>query len=410
MKTNYFKLSSLLLLSLLVACGKPAKESDPVPGVLKQNSAASEEKKKTEDELKKRIESNDSTGLGNFVNQNSIDIKETKVGEDTPLILAIKSNSTEVIDYLLNKGANPEETNSKGETPLMVAVAKNYLGIVTKLLQKKVSINKKNNEGDAALHIAIKNGFEDVAFELVRHNANIRITDRNNISPDELADEMGLKKLYDALVSMLQVKIGVPDLNTFRKIIVNGDVKTLGMVLANDVEVAKTYEFINPIGLLIELGPKQENDAQQMIYLLLSNKKPVSPNGPETALYSPLVQAAIHKKNVLVELLLQFKADPNRVDKEGQTALIHAVGNNDVEMVEALLDKKAKIKYKTFRESDKKNVTIDACDVTRSVGKKLIDPKKVKNDANKAKEAQEAKDANKAIKEKLDCDFWDWLF
>ncbi len=53
--------------------------------------------------------------------------------------------------------------------------------------------------------------------------------------------------------------------------------------------------------------------------------------------YSPLMDAAQHGDSSLLEQLLSRGANPNLTSKDGQTALILAVGRNDAPMVERLM-------------------------------------------------------------------------
>lgn len=397
MKTSHIKFSFLVLLTLLVACGKPTKETDPDNSVQKQNSTVTEGPEQAEAKLKQTIVTNDVDELQKIVTTTNIDLKDTKIGSDTPLIMAINNGSEAVIDRLINVDmVDINQTNDIGVTPLMAAVLKRNEALVMKLIMAKAKLDEKNAEGDTALHIAIRSGQEKIAIELVNHGANIRISDKDSLTTDQLAEEMKLNELHRKIVKMLQIDISAPDLHTFRSTLVDGDLKTLGLMLADFEGIAQTYESINPIALILELEPNKDNDAQQMIYLLLTGRKPISVDGPKTADYSPLIKAAMLKKTNYVDLLLEYKANPNMVDKAGRSALIHAIGNNNPQMVGSLLDHKASKKYTVVRGTDKKKVTFEGCDVARAVGKKVKDTEGKKN--------------IKKIKEKLDCGFLEWLF
>ena len=66
----------------------------------------------------------------------------------------------------------------------------------------------------------------------------------------------------------------------------------------------------------------------------------------------PMVQAAFHKHEEIVHLLLDAGADPNISESAGQTALYYAVENNDIETIQLLLDNGAHADPRILHYSD----------------------------------------------------------
>ena len=64
---------------------------------------------------------------------------------------------------------------------------------------------------------------------------------------------------------------------------------------------------------------------------------------------TPLIHASKSKQNELMQILLEFGANPNVVDTDGQTALHEACSTRDLKQAILLLQSKAQ-----FRESKKK--------------------------------------------------------
>lgn len=392
MKTKHLQTCLLSSLLLLAACGKAAKDAGTSEHEVTKNNTINPEPDHTSEAIKDSINNNNATELQKLVSQNDVDIKHTKIEGEPALISAIRKHAVDVIDYLIREGVSLEAMNGHEQTPLMVAVASNHFDIVMTLIRKKVELDKKDIDGDTALHMALKNRFENIAEVLIQHGANVNVTDRDNLRPIDIAENMGLHKTQEMIRKIMQVDIGAPDLHTFRSIIVAGDVSTLAKLLSKHEGLAKSYESIDPLSLAIDV--KSENSGQQITRLLLSGPQAVDVNGSKAADYSPLVKAALLNKPNFIQLLLSFRPNVEATDKQGKTALVYAVVNQDVESVDRLLGQKAKKDYSVKINGTK--FSYDVCDVNRSIGKKLKD--------------KAAKEINKEIKDKLDCGFWDWLF
>jgi ankyrin repeat protein len=388
MKTNHFKFYYILLpLFLINACGKAAKDRNN-PGLFAENSFTPVNN--TDHFLKNSIINNDLDTFRDVVSQNQLDLKEIIIEGETALTTAIISDSIEVRDYLLERGVDVNETNTNGQTPLMVAVTHNRIGSVRALLRKKPAIDKKNNMGDTALIISIKMRHEEIALLLIHNGANINITDYHNSTAFELAVEARLTTLEETLRKMIQLAVGTPDIHSFRDAIVSGDVSTIRTMLMKFPGLGNSYEMINPLDLTMAV--ENESIGLEIARSLLNNNTNV--NGAQNADFSPLIRAVILQKKSFVELLLNFKANTQLLDRIGRSPLIHAIEQNSLEMVEMLLSRSAVKKY-NFRISSDKTISIDSCKVVKDVRKTLD---------------REGKKINKDIKKRLSCGLWDRLF
>ena len=82
------------------------------------------------------------------------------------------------------------------------------------------------------------------------------------------------------------------------------------------------------------------NNRRAVVELLLAQGADLDLKSEDRG-YSPLMDAALVGATDLVELFLVRGADPDQTSKDGQTALVIAVGRNDVGIVKALLDRGA---------------------------------------------------------------------
>lgn len=309
---------------------------------------------------------------------------------ETFLIMAIKRDFREIRNFLIEKGVNIEKRNINKETPLIAAVSKGHLNSIKVLLDLKADLEKKDSYGDTALHIAIKKSNDEVATLLIRQGANVETVDKRERNSFILAREHGVPNTLDLIQTILKVEVGAPDTATFISILNKADVKRLANVVQRFPSIVKDYEALNPLALLVDV--KDEPNALRSAELLID--KAANINGPKEAELTPLLKATLAEKKGFATLFLESNANPQLQDKDGKSALIHAVELNNPELVDMLIAHSAAEKY-TIRK-DGKRVTFNACETARKVETKLDTPA--------------AKAINKKIRESLDCGFFGRFF
>lgn len=376
------------------SCGKKAKEKDSASP--EKNSPSVEEVYfNAFKDLKAALEKNDEATFIKIISENpGIDLNQilSESGE-TFLTISIKKNLNKIRVFLMETDrVNLERTNVLKETPLIAAVkAKNEL-VVKVLLDRKVDLEKKNNEEDTALHVALKNNADKIAVLLIKEGANVHAFDKYHNNALALADKGKTPEALELINSIMDIEVGAPDIVTFKKILQNGDQQTLKKVLSRYPKVAteKAYQDLNPLAILVDT--KDEINALASAELLITHETNV--NGPSNAEITPLIKATMALKKGFANLYLNHDADPQYKDKEGKTALIHAVELNNEEIVQILVQNGAYVEYKFLKNG--KNVKFDACDTVADVAKNLT--------------GSEDKAANKRIKKMLNCSFLSRLF
>lgn len=391
MKSFLSPLCTFLLLTAVTSCGKKAEVKDSATNDKEIAPSTAEVNFYALKEIRRAVTENDLESLKKTIRENpGIDLNAILTDGDTYLALAIKKDFRDIRNYLIEKGASIEKANVNKNTPLIIASTRGLVNTVKILLDLKVDLEKKNNDGDTALHAAIKNGQDEIALLLIKQGANIETLDGKNRSAIRLAEEFNLPLSLDLLKSILQVEVGAPDIASFRSILTQGDLKRLNNVLTRYPKIVNDYESINPLALLVEV--KDENSAMRSAEMLIQYEANI--NGPQDAEITPLIKATVTEKQKFANLYLAQKANPQLLDKDGKSALIHAVELNNIEMVDLLLTYSAVEKY-TFRKDGKK-ITYSACDVARATLKTL--------------KTDEEKKVNEKIKDSLDCGFLRWLF
>ncbi|WPU63251.1 ankyrin repeat domain-containing protein [Peredibacter starrii] len=388
---SYWLATSCLVLSLLASCGKKEHEDKGNNDISTQPTEA-EVSFYAQKEMRRAVVEDDLPALRRVLMENSfINLNEILFDGETYLTLAIKYNFNQIRNFLIEKGADVNKANINKETPLMVAIAKGRSNSVRVLLDLKVDLNKKNAEGDTALIVAIKNLDEDSANLLINQGASLTIPDKLDRSPLRIAEENQMTRIAELIQTYLKVEVGAPDLASYRSVLGQADytmVKKLNQLFPT---LLKSYDNCNPLSILVD--SRDENKAILTAeYLLNENLSDI--DGPKDAEITPLIKSTVLKKQKFVDLYLSHNANPHLWDKDGKSALIHAIELNSLPLVKSLIKFSAAEKY-TFRKDGKK-VTISACATAKEMAKKL--------------RSSEEKEINSKIQGELDCGFLSWLF
>jgi ankyrin repeat protein len=384
-------ISTLLLILSVTGCGKKAHVSDEDTGVKTDAPSVEADYLNSLREIHRCVTKNDLKGLQRAVAENpSVDLNQILHNGETFLIMAIKSNFIEIRNFLIEKDVSIEKPSVNLETPLMAAVDNGHINTVRVLLDLKVNLEKTDNKGNTALHLAIKKEFDPIALLLVNRGAAINAKDKEQHSAIDLSELYKVPLTQRLLKSFLQIESGSPDVVSFRTLLTTADHEKLSMVLHRYPNIVTDYESINPLALLVEA--EDSNNAIRSAEFLIKHSANV--DGPKDAETTPLIQAIVSKKQSFTNLYLNNRANPQLLDKDGKSALIHAIELNQPEIVSLLLANSAVETY-TLRKDGKK-ITYDACKVARGVLEKLTTP--------------EDKLLNKKIQENLNCGFLNWLF
>ena len=391
MKVQNKLLSSLLCILVITGCGKKANLDDEGRPNTTIEPSTSELYFNGLQEIKRSLIENDLEGFKKAIKQNpSIDLNQITSDGDTFLITAIKHNFTEIRDYLIAAGVDREKSNVNKETPLMVAAINKRVESLLILIDKEADLEKRNANGDTALHIVIKQNNDEIGPILVERGAKISTTDRYGRTALKLAQEYNVPETLAQIQARLDLEYGAPDLASYKSIISNADYRRLKIIVERYPRTVLENESINPLALLVQAP--DETSAIRTAEILLENDADV--NGPETAEVSPLLKATIARKMSITNLYLNYRANTEFLDRDGKSALIHAIELNDLNLVDVLLSYSALEKY-TFRKEGKK-ISFNACDVAKEMKKKLTSA------ADKA--------TNQQIRNSLSCGFLSWLF
>ncbi|TRY55963.1 hypothetical protein DNTS_011345 [Danionella cerebrum] len=222
-----------------------------------------------------------------------------------PIIWAAGRGHSEIVKLLMEHGAKVNCSDKYGTTPLIWAARKGHYDNVMHLLENGADVDQEGANSMTALIVAVKGGYTEVVKELLKRNPNVNMTDKDGNTALMIAAKEGYTEIVQDLLDA-GTYVNIPDRS--------GDTMLIGAVRGGHVEIVRAllhkYADIDIRG--------QEN---------------------KTALYW-----AVEKGNAtMVRDILQCNPDTETTTKDSETPLIKATKMRNIEIVELLLDKGAKV-------------------------------------------------------------------
>jgi ankyrin repeat protein len=257
-------------------------------------------------------------------------------GGDHPLLPAARTADLPLIEALLHAGADVNRAGPNGMTALMWAVwwsretpgsptRPGYVDAVRRLLAARADANARDENGATALLQAASLGADDVVAALLDGGADASIADEEGATPAARALGRGFADVV-ARLAALGDRAAVP---AWAAALARGDAAARGAWLkAGGDANATDAAGLTPLGWAARLG---REDAVRA--LLAAGARPDTAYRDET----PLFAAARLGHGAAARVLVGGGAKPNVPNKDDETALDHAAGRGDLELVTALL-------------------------------------------------------------------------
>jgi len=268
---------------------------------------------------------------------------------------AIEKGRIESVNYWLNQNVDIEVLNKRGQTPLMLAIELNVVAIIQSLLDAKANIEATDALGRTLLMNATMRKNCDVVQLLLDAGAKFN---------DHLVGEIINLAITNNNCNLLQTLINRSDYK-FDLNYMNRDGKT-PLIIAADHGKADIVEFLLDKGVKIESVGKNGSTALMAATLelgmaLLSKKvDAVEYSGRSKVIRLLLARGAnihdLYGKSIFDLAIEQndselwcalikrgYSFDANQLRRGGQTLLLWAIRNAQLDVVRILIDKKANI-------------------------------------------------------------------
>ncbi len=251
---------------------------------------------------------------------------------ETPLHTAAKYNATHAITYLVSAGASLKAADIKGDIPLQTAVLADAMQAADMLVAAGSPIDNQNYSGETAMHQASLKKNASIIRLLVANGAKTELQDNRGFTPLATA---AANDAYDAANELLKSNAIVDTRDNFGSTplyqAVDGQfVSMIRLLLANSADMhALNARGLSPYKLSLL---KNQQITAEFYTPALINK----PDSNGNCVLHILV--ASNAGPDALAMAIKRGANPNARNAKGDTPLMIALRNNDLNTAVALLN------------------------------------------------------------------------
>lgn len=290
---------------------------------------------------------------------------------NTALLLAAKNGNLDIVEMLLQRGFSLNQSNFKKRTALLYAAKGGHCSLVERLLSTaECDVDAQDIEGNTALLIAVKRGHNDVIESLLASGqGDVSKQDRyghtalHDAAKTGRMDTLAMlvfhganKDVQDKYDNTSLMYATLHDHTNCVALLVKAEcnVNLTNMGGRSALHTAAQNGFTNIVSILLQANAKMDiKDSDNNTPILLAGRyqhyaivKMLIEKGCDVLASDSFGKNTFHFVSShgytdLVDLLLRphYAIDPDKPDKNGNTALIFAVRHNHIDIVRALLRK-----------------------------------------------------------------------
>ncbi|MGL4394307.1 MAG: ankyrin repeat domain-containing protein [Brevinema sp.] len=249
---------------------------------------------------------------------------------DTELMNIIPTASKKEIQYLVSEGANINATNNNASSLLMIALTEGNSDGADTLIQLGADVNVTDLNGDTALILAAKYGHRR-SLELILPRVS-NINQQNSVGAAiHHASQNGFLKIFRRIATQDNINsISIEGFTPLMYAAFNGHLNIVRYMFKNfTIDQSLVNKFDNT-ALTIALKRRYPKIAKELI----SNQHPKTTDADGM---TPLMIAAAYGSDQNIQDLIQYGCQMEAKDKSQNTALLHAIKNNQLESLKKLL-------------------------------------------------------------------------
>ncbi|KAK7471427.1 hypothetical protein BaRGS_00035915 [Batillaria attramentaria] len=286
----------------------------------RNDSSSSDTSDDYQDRLFKAIARGDTQAIRSICQNNRSLLNYVHKGL-TPLMVAAHEGQRDAINVLLELGAEINRQGDKGNTPLGAALEGKKEQMALFLLEKGADPHVRNSKQRNPVHIAAYNNLPEAIKALALKGADVNAKDQFGDTPLHDAIEKGNQEAVDMLLRVKSIDLQATDRKNFNMLqyaCLKGNAHATERILARDSgQVDKMLD-----GQYSALHIAANNDHVECVKLLgNANVNLVGHKG-----LTPLHLACIRGQFQSAEALVEFGADVNVADADGDTPLHVTVG------------------------------------------------------------------------------------
>lgn len=265
-----------------------------------------------------------------LLSQEGIDINASTDSGFTALLASCSRGYSDIADVLIKHGADTEATDEDNVTSLMVASIHGFKDVVFLLLDAGCEVDTVNSKGWSALLLAVEGGFYQIVCRLIKSGADVNIRTKDILwTPLMSASANGYFDIAEDLVregadvnaqqaggwSSLMIAVRAGHTEIVKLLLINKSLIDNGDVLWN---------FKRNINENSSVREDRERKVQ------LENA-------------TPLLGAISGGHSEIINILLEYGADPNITTAKGVSALMIAVKKGCKDDINTMLRYHAKV-------------------------------------------------------------------
>ena len=245
---------------------------------------------------------------------------------------ACAQENTQNVQLLLDAGTDVNHASSAGHTPLHIAVIKSNINIVTLLLDQNADVNIRNSCHQTPLHIAVNTGEEPIIQKLLSHKAD-----------PSLKDEVGNTSLHLAVKSKdakpgffkAGASVSISNWSPFPTSCSPCNIHLVQAIIGHGADV----NAMNKRGQTTLWFACCSGQTEFVKILLDAGANPnIADKNGESCLHAAVYGRCSAET---IQNLINHGAHVNAVNEDGATALLLACSSTQSEMVDVLLKAKA---------------------------------------------------------------------